>query len=251
MLRVSERERRELRLPWRSLVASKLDEYRIKLSGEVFKGMGMIGADPVKVTEGFKNLQGDDFARYNYPQVWVERRQIPRAIDARIPERGATVLDLGCGPGTSTEVLCHFADPTWQIIGYDLTQGYIDQARARAARGGFVSALDEVIRPNFIRQDIGGVLLSPTGGRLTPGSVDFAMSGGVVGLYMTPRGVKHLLGELVRALRPGGFAALDSGPACPPRRLREMGIAAGLEYHGRISCCFMDPRPKVLFSKNG
>jgi SAM-dependent methyltransferase len=246
MIDVSPAQMRELRLPWTPLVKTKLGEWLIKASGQRFKGQGLIGADALAVSDGFRSLQGDDFARYNFPQVWVERRQIPRAINGRIPSRNAVVLDLGCGPGTSTEVLCRFAEPNWTIVGYDLTAEYIDQARSRAARGGFANERGQPIRPHFIRQDIGTPLISPTGSRLAESSVDFAMSGGVVGLYMGRKGVEGLARELRRALRPGGYAALDSGPSCSPRQLREIGEAAGFKYIAQVRSCRIDPRPKII-----
>ncbi len=245
MLRVTPADRRALRWGWPVLLAAKGDELWTKLRGRAFAGRGLIGADARTVAAGFGALGEDDFATYNLPQRWVERRQIPAAIDGRIPRRDATVLDLGCGPGTSTEVLCHFADPSWTIVGYDLTERFIARAEHRARAGGFRNRLGEVVRPHFVCQSIAEPLRSH-GRPLADASVDFALSGGVVGLYMQPPAVAHLAAELARVVRPSGFVALDAGPAVPPRALRRLLEAAGFRCVATARSAWLDPRPKIV-----
>lgn len=245
MLDVTAADRRALRWPWSVLAASKRDELVAKLLRRPFAGRGLIGADDAAVAAGFGALGDDAFATYNLPQRWVERRQIPRAIDGRVPVRDATVLDLGCGPGTSTEVLCHFADPSWTIIGYDLTARFIALAEERARRGDFRNRRGEVIRPHFVCQSIAEPLAAH-GRRLADASVDFAISGGVVGLYMQPQTVARLAAELARVVRPGGHIALDAGPAVPARVVARLVAAAGFQPVGTARSVWCDPRPKVI-----
>ena len=245
MLRVTPADRRALRWGWPVLLAAKREELWTKLRGRTFAGRGLIGADDRAVAAGFGALGDDDFATYNLPQRWVERRQIPRAIDGRIPRHGATVLDLGCGPGTSTEVLCHFADPSWTILGYALPERFIARAEHRARSDGFRTRHGEVIRPRFVCQSIAEPLAA--GGRpLADASVDFALSGGVAGLYMLPPAVARLARELARVVRPGGFVALDAGPAVPPRALRGLLEAAGFRCVATVRSTWLDPRPKIV-----
>src|SRR5687767_13726517 len=118
-LYITRHARRALRLSWRALLANKAHEYIVKARGQRIKGQGMIGADPETVAAGFESLSQDGFAEYNLPQQWVERRTIPGALDGRVPLHNAVVLDLGCGPGTSTDVLCYLGNPSWRIIGYE------------------------------------------------------------------------------------------------------------------------------------
>lgn len=249
MLRVTPADRRALRLPWSVLLANKRDEWLAKALGRPFKGHGMIGADADTVARGFLALDDDAFATYNLPQRWVERRQIPAAIDGRVPLRGATVLDLGCGPGTSTEVLCHFADPTWTILGYDLTERFVARAEHRALAGGFRNRAGDVIRPHFVCQSIAEPLFAH-GQPLADASVDFAISGGVVGLYMRPPAVRRLAAELARIVRPGGHVALDAGPAVPARALRAIVESAGFRRVGTARSVWLDPRPKLVFRRD-
>lgn len=248
MIRVSGDDRRRLRFPWWSLVRNKLREVIVKARGERISGQGMIGADAEAVKEGFADLSDEQFAEYNFPQRWVERRTIPVAIDGRVPARGAVVLDLGCGPGTSTEVLTHFAHTSWKIIAYDLTPRSIELARERAARGGFVNRDGASIVPEFHCQDIGGTLRRD-GEALPAGVADMAVSGGVVGLYMNPRSVTRLAWELRRVLKPGGFAALDAGPAVGVRVLKEIMARAGFRYVRACRSAPFDPRPKLVFER--
>lgn len=248
MLHVTDADRRALRLPWSVLLASKAAEMRTKAGGRRFVGHGMIGADAAAVAQGFGAFDDDAFATYNLPQRWVERRQIPAAIDGRVPAHGAVVLDLGCGPGTSTEVLCHFADPSWTIIGYDLTERFVARAEERAQAGGFANRDGTIIRPHFVCQSIAEPLFAK-GERLADRSVDLAISGGVVGLYLRAPDVERLVAELNRVVRPGGFIALDAGPAVPVRALRRIATGAEFVLTGNARSFLIEPRPKLVFKR--
>lgn len=251
MIRVSAEDRTALRMPWLPLVRNKAREIWVKARGGRIGGQGMIGAGPGSVAEGFMSLRGPAFDTYNLPQVWVESRQIPRAIDGRIPSGRATVVDLGCGPGTSTRVLCHFASAEWTIIGYDLTPHYIERARQRAELGLFRSRSGREVRPSFVCQNIAEPLAHPGGGLLRDASVDFAISGGVVGLYMNAESASRLAGELARVVKAGGFAALDAGPAVPERELRRVVEGAGFRAVDKARSFVIEPRPKIVFERVG
>lgn len=247
-LAVTSNDRRALRLPWSALALNKAHEFWVKGTGRRIKGQGMIGADAKIVAEGFGALRGADFDEYNLPQVWVERRQIPQAVHGRVPMRDAVVLDLGCGPGTSTEVLAYFADPSWTIIGYDLVEHSIKAARERAARGGFRSRAGTVIHPLFECQNIAQPLLL-RGQPLKEGTVDFVISGGVVGLYLRPADVEKLIRDLRRIVKPGGYVALDSGPSVPPETLRAIARENGLAFRTIAKSFWIEPRPKLVFQR--
>jgi SAM-dependent methyltransferase len=250
MLRVSPDDRRAIRLGWTPLLRNKLREILVKLRGKRIYGQGMIGADAAAVREGFDALASNGFDTYNLPQVWVESRQIPTVIDGRVPARHALVLDLGCGPGTSTRVLSYFADPTWTILGFDLTERSILMARQRATNNAFKNRRGDVIRPEFYCQDIAEPLLRD-GRPLADASADLAMSGGVVGLYMKPERVERLADELKRVLKPGAIAALDCGPSVPRKVLARIMEARGFEPLGRAVSFVIEPRPKLVYRRPG
>jgi len=108
---VTTADRRHLRLPLHGLLANKLHEFWIKGTGRRIPGQGMIGAGEEAVASGFGSLRGDTFDAYNYPQAWVESRMIPQVLDGRVPAADACVVDLGCGPGSSTRLISWFARP--------------------------------------------------------------------------------------------------------------------------------------------
>ena len=248
MITVTPEDRRALRLPWSALIANKGGEYWTKFTGRRIKGQGMIGAPGDVVAAGFGGLEGEDFDEYNFPQVWVERRQIPEAIDGRIPARDAVVLDLGCGPGTSTEVLAYFADPSWTIVGYDLTRHLIERARLRAARGEFRNRAGSVITPEFRCQNVAEPLRRGSGA-IEDASVDFAISCGVVGLYLQHDEASRLARELSRVVKPGGYAAIDAGPANPVATVRAVMSEAGFIEAGVARSFVIEPRPKIVFRR--
>jgi SAM-dependent methyltransferase len=254
---VSPSDLRSLRLPWSALLANKAQELWTKATGRRIKGQGMIGADHTSVRDGFASLVGDDFHEYNLPQAWVERRQIPAVLHERVPKHHARIVDLGCGPGTSTQILCHFADPTWTILGYDLTPHLVDAARTRAARGELKNRGGVAIHPEFHCQSIADSLMvfsvphDPASPLVpVPGhSIDLALSGGVVGLYLQPPQVEALLVELSRIIKPNGYIALDAGPAIPVDQLTALATAAGFRYEAKAKSFVIEPRPKLIFQK--
>lgn len=246
MIRVTPEDRRALRLPWSALAKNKAHEFWTKARGRRIKGQGMIAAEGATVAAGFGALQGDDFHEYNLPQAWVERRQIPSAIHGRIPAHAAFVLDLGCGPGTSTEVLCHFANPTWTILGFDFTPHLIEAATARDARNEFRNRAGETIHPRFTCQSIADPLLDQ-GRPVADASADFAISGGVVGLYLHEPQARALLAELRRVVKPDGHIALDAGPSIPVPTLRRLAEDVGFVYESKARSFWIEPRPKLIF----
>ena len=104
---------------------------------------------------------------------------------------GETVLDLGSGSGTDSFVAALHAGPDGRVIGVDMTDAQLDKATALAREGGFAGV---EFRKGYIE--------SPP---VEPGSVDCAISNGVINLSAHKPGV---FAEAVRALRPGGRLAL-------------------------------------------
>ncbi len=61
-----------------------------------------------------------------------------RAVAGELDESpGATILDLGCGPGTLTPYLLEKVGPAGRVIGVDVADGMVARARSRAARSGW------------------------------------------------------------------------------------------------------------------
>jgi SAM-dependent methyltransferase len=102
-------------------------------------------------------------------------------------ERGATVLDLGCGAGTDLLVAAQMVGPEGHAIGVDMTPAMLDRARDGAAAMGLANVeLHESLIESLPVEDA---------------SVDVLISNGVIDLVPDKDAV---FAEIDRVLRPGG-----------------------------------------------
>jgi SAM-dependent methyltransferase len=209
----------------------------------------LIGGDQEFIKRGFSEMDHARFSLYNAPQVWVESRQLPKALDGRAPLEGAFLLDLGAGIGDSAKIVSHFANPSWHIHGVDFNPEFIAIALKRRERLDFVNQRGESISTSFSVQDVSEPLLGIDGQPIPSDSVDFAYSSGVVGLYLNSASVTKLAKNLMRVLKPDAYAALDAGPAISVRQLKKIMQAAGFVYEARVGSVWFEPRPKLIFKK--
>jgi ubiquinone/menaquinone biosynthesis C-methylase UbiE len=115
------------------------------------------------------------------------RQEVLEAIAAR---SGEHILDLACGPGTLTIPLAEAVGPSGEVIGVDLAEGMLEQARSAVA--------GRHLAVRFMKMDI-DVLQFPAG------AFDAVTCGH--GLHFVPN-LGHVLREARRVLKPKGrFAA--------------------------------------------
>jgi demethylmenaquinone methyltransferase/2-methoxy-6-polyprenyl-1,4-benzoquinol methylase len=144
----------------------------------------------------------DLWAEYDLPYRVVDR--LTRSLRAEgirrlAPEPGATVLDLGCGPGGSLPALSRAVGPSGTVLGVDYSAAMVDRAADRAAATDSASVL---------RADAAGLPVRAD-------SVDGVFAS--LALSAMPE-LGSVLDEVTRVVRPGGrLAVVDArvpdGPA--------------------------------------
>ena len=137
------------------------------------RGIFIRTSDLNVIEASYSRMARDDFEGINARQNWVNWRIIPRAMSGLVPTRPLTIVDLGCGIGSSTSVLAFYSPQGSHILAYE-----ISRPLARIIRKG----------SDFGSQD--GVIVSRTKDRTLPLS-----SAGHVG---------RKIGRMARCERPAG-----------------------------------------------
>ncbi len=122
------------------------------------------------------------------------------AMDALAPVAGAAVLDVGCGPGSTTIELARRAGPSGRALGVDLSGALLEIARQRAAGSGLGNV-------HFVQADAQDMRAVRT--------FDVAFSRFGVMFFASPVAA---FASLRRCLRPGGrlgFVCWQSHAANP------------------------------------
>ena len=76
----------------------------------------------------------------------TEREQVVRDLIARVPGAPRRIVDLGCGPGTSTRLLAERFTQA-QVTGVDVSEPMLEAARKQAPNAAFVCADINAWRP--------------------------------------------------------------------------------------------------------
>jgi demethylmenaquinone methyltransferase/2-methoxy-6-polyprenyl-1,4-benzoquinol methylase len=123
-----------------------------------------------------------------YPE-WAHRR---RAVNALALESGTIVVEIGCGTGLNFSLLQQAVGPTGKIVGVDLTDAMLRQARQRVRDRGWNNV--ELVHSDALRYDF------------APG-VDGIIS--TYALSLIPE-CDEVICRGAQALRPGGrWVVLD------------------------------------------
>ena len=125
-------------------------------------------------------------AVYLTPDV-IEQRE--RVMSLLAPRAGERALDIGCGPGLTTEGLARAVGPSGSVLGIDIAQPMLTLAARRCAN------LPQV---RFGRCDVTALTMADA-------SIDVALASQV---YEYVEDIDGALRELARVIRPGGRALL-------------------------------------------
>lgn len=145
-----------------------------------------------------------------YP-LWAQRR---RAVQALRLRPGATVVDLACGTGQNFPLIEQEIGPDGRIIGVDLTDAMLAQARRRIERNRWSNI-------SLVQTDAADYTF--------PAEVDAILSTYAISHVPECAGV---ITHGAEALTRGGrWVVLDlKAPDNAPRLLAQLGIAAGRPF---------------------
>jgi ubiquinone/menaquinone biosynthesis C-methylase UbiE len=153
---------------------------------------------------------------------WAHRR---KAVDSLALERGDTVVEIGCGTGLNFGLLQHKVGETGKIIGVDLTDAMLEQARERVLEKGWQNV--ELVHSDALAygfpSQVGGILstfalsLIPECGQVICNGTEALRPGGlwvVLDLKLPDRWPKWLAALILPLVRP--FAVTDEWVARRP-----------------------------------
>jgi SAM-dependent methyltransferase len=210
------------------------------------RGVHFRATDPHAVAAAYAAMSDAEFDAINGRQDWANWRTIPRALSGHVPDRPLSVLDLGCGTGSSTRVLAFWCPAGSQILGYELVPALVEVARRRR----YPHQTGSLARVGFVCQGVTETLRQPDGTPVPEASVDVVNASGIVGHHLTPNSVRPLVAELRRVLAAGAIAMLDVGPTLRARALTRVMSAAGFLRLGHRRSWWLDPTGEVVFRRS-
>ncbi|HWY86121.1 MAG TPA: methyltransferase domain-containing protein [Gemmataceae bacterium] len=223
-----------LRACWRQWRA----ERRLARRGIHFRDTNM-----ETVANAYRAMSLAEFEAINGRQDWANWRTIPRAMSGHIPDRPLSIVDLGCGTGSSTRVLAWYAPAGSRITGYELAEPLLALARRRDYR----NRAGQAAQVDFVCQGATQTLRERTGGIIPEYSVDLVNASGVVGHHLNAATVSPLIAEIRRISGRGGMVMLDVGPSLGGPELRRLMSAANFEFLGHYRSGWWDPTGEMVF----
>jgi SAM-dependent methyltransferase len=195
------------------------------------------------VAAAYRRMSEAEFNAINGRQDWANWRTLPRALNGRVADRPVRVLDLGCGTGSSTQVLAWYMPVGSHITGYELAAPLVEFAQRRKYphRAGNPANVD------FVCQGVTETWREPGGGSVVEGSVDVVNASGVVGHHLDAATIGPLIEELCRVMRGGGIAMLDVGPSLRGSELRGIMEAAAFQFLAHCKSGWWDPTGQMVF----
>lgn len=208
------------------------------------KGTHFRSTSPEQIAKAYQEMDEESFDAINGRQQWANWRVIPRSLSGNISNQKMVVIDLGCGTGTSTDVLAYYLPRGSKIIGIELNPSFVEIARSRQ----FCHADGTKIQAEFVEQSVTTPFHSMAG-LIPKGSIDYVNSSGVIGHHLDLPQFQQLAQELARVLRAGGIAALDIGPTLSIKKMKTVMQDVGFHFQKRVRCVKFYPVGQLLFRK--
>jgi len=220
------------------LVVQPLRELLMKRSGNDFRSGD--------VKSAYDAMDAQDFDAINGRQDWANWRLIPRALSGLVPSTPVSVIDLGCGPGSSTKILGHFVHPESRLLGIDLAENLI----AKARKANYTHGSGAEMATEFSVGSATETFRQADGTAVKDGSVDYVNSSGIVGHYLDVPALKTMGREVHRVLKPGGHVALDNGPNLVAKDIIPAMESLGFTFVKRVVLFYGDFRGQLVFRRN-
>jgi SAM-dependent methyltransferase len=209
---------------------------------------GIRSSDPHSLA-GSYTMSARQFWWLNSRNEWFIWRQVPAVLNGRLPDRPLKVVDLGCGNGSSTNVLSRFLPKGSEILGLDLVPELINQAKAQRDKKKFTHHSGSVVYPEFTTGSVTETWRNEKGAPIPDRSVDFITSYGIVGHHLNEKLLDELASQADRVLAPDGIIALDPGPALSEAAIVQVMEARGFRKTERVYGHWLDLRGQVLFQR--
>ena len=203
------------------------------------RGIHFRATDPAEVARAYSAMTIEEFDAINGRQNWANWRTIPRCLSGNVPDEPLRVLDLGCGTGSSTQVLAFYCPPGSHITGYEFVPRLVEIGRSRQYRHR--SGLE--VQVDF--QCRGVTEPFPEADQ----SIDLINASGIVGHHLDAQRIKPVIRELSRVMTPAGIAMLDVGPTMPADELKREMESARYTALGHFRSWFRDPTGQLVFRK--
>ncbi len=220
------------------LVIQPLRELWLRRSGTDFRQGDVKGA--------YDAMEATDFDAINGRQDWANWRLIPRALSNLIPATPVRVIDLGCGPGSSTKILSHFVHADSKVLGIDLAENLVTKARA----GSYSHGSGKAVSPEFSVGSATETFRQADGTAVASGTVDYVNSSGIVGHYLDVPQLKTMAAEVHRVLKVGGYVALDNGPHLVAKDIVPAMKAQGFTLVKQVVLFPGDARGQLVFRRD-
>lgn len=209
------------------------------------RGVDFRSADPEKVRAAYSKMSEEEFTAINGRHHWANDRAMRQSFAGLLPNEPVDAVDLGCGSGTSTEILCRLLPPGSHVIGVEFVEPLVEFARHRT----YFGPDGQPQHVSFVVGSVADEFVDETGRLLPDESYSLVNASGVLGHHLGMRAIMRVADEVQRVLCSGGIAALDVGPRLSDDSLTAHMLARGFDRIRRTRGQPLDRTGQVVYRK--